>query len=179
MVSKEIFENIELKMREGVTKEEIFKELGAYDDLAGALAATPEFSAREKYKIHNFVLVIAIYCYALLKLTTSILLIKNNNLPIFSYLLTLIVPAIALVFAREIWKFKGGFYLIASLLGFSVLIRSFGEGISLYTSNDWIIWGVINFPVIIVMFLAYYLKRKLCPNLKFIGARTVNGTYKF
>ena len=179
MVSKEILIKIEQKLREGTDKEDIFRELGGGDDLATALASTPYFSQRNAYKIHNLILVAIISFYAISKFTLSVLSFKSSNLPIYIYPLTLFVPVVALLLAREIKKFRGGLYLVISMLSFALIVRTLGESFGTHTSSYWLIWAVIHLPVAIGGFLAYYLKRKLCPNLKFLGARSENGVYKF
>lgn len=187
-LSKEEFVNnskmtsiVESRLKEGATREEILREVGGTDDAARVIASTPDFKLRQKYAKLNWTLVVIIAYFALLKLVTSVSAFVHEEVPFFFLPTVLFAPGVAIYFAVQIRKFRGGFYLISGLLSISVVLNHGRSLDSVMTGyNQVLVWLSFYGPMIVGAFIAFFLKMKLCPHLGYMGAKTDSaGKYRF
>ncbi|MEA3543932.1 MAG: hypothetical protein U9R69_01780 [Thermodesulfobacteriota bacterium] len=180
MKQKEIIPKIEELLRNGLTKEQIFGELGGTDDIARSISSTPYYEKRAEYKTLNVILASMIFYYAIVNTCISGLSFISAGHPIYLFPLIFFVPICAVIFGVGILKFRGNFYLPAGLLGISVFVKSLGPEMADFNILLWVIWSAINIPLLIAIFVSFNLKKKLCPGLGFLGAKTnKSGSYIF
>lgn len=180
MKQKGIAFKTEEMLRNGLTKEQIFHELGGTDDIARTIVSIPYYEKRAQHKKLNLVLVGIIFYYGLVKLLVSAFNFMSVDLPIYLFPLTLFVPVCAVAFGIGIYKFRGYWYMPAGLFGVAALFKSLGPEMAEFSMLLWVIWLAINVPVLIGVFLSFSLKKKLCPSLGFMGAKTnESGRYLF
>lgn len=172
---------MESRLLEGVTREEVFRELGGTDDIARVIASVPDFQLRQKYAKLNWALVGIISYFALLKLTDSVSVFIDSKVPFYFFPMLLFAPGIAIYFAIQVKKFRGGFYLITGFLLIAVTINSSRTFDSLMINAKSIcLWLAIYFPLVVGCIIAFFLKKKFCPHLGYMGAKTdSSGKYKF
>jgi len=164
----------------GLTKAQIFSELGGTDDNAKILASTPTLAQREKFKTKNQILVFILFYFAAVKFAFSCYTLLSINAPIYLLPITLFVPACAIALGVGIKRFRGYLYLPVGLLGFVSIARSIDAQVVNFNLSIWAIWLAVNIPVAIGVFLAFHLKKNLCPDLGFMGAKTnKSGQYLF
>jgi len=178
---KETVNKVESRLLEGANRDDIFRELGGTDDVARVIASTPDFQLRQKYAKLNWVLVSIITYFALFKLIDSISVFLDNKLPLYFFPMLLFVPGVAIYFAIQIKIFRGGFYLIAGLLLIAVTINSGKTFDSMMINARSVgLWIAFYSPLVAGCIIAFFLKRKLCPHLGYMGAKTdSSGNYKF
>lgn len=180
MKHSELLSKVEEMLKAGFTKSEIFSELGGTDDNAKILASTPTLAQREKFKTKNQILVFIIFYFAAVKFAFSCYAFLSINAPIYLLPITLFVPACAIALGIAIKKFRGYLYLPVGLLGFVVIARSIDVQVANFNFSVWAIWFAINLPVAYGVFLAFHLKKNLCPDWGFMGAKTnESGQYLF
>jgi hypothetical protein len=172
MTSNETRRKIGDMIAEGKTKLEIFNSLGGSDDIARVVAATPDLETRKKYQKLNMILVGIIFYYAVMKFVFSVTTFVISGAPKYLFPLALLVPAAAIYVACCIKKFYGEFYLAVAMLG----LAAFSKGIDLPTDsfegNGGIISVAVQLPLMAGVVIAFILKKRLCPGLGFMGAKT-------
>ena len=178
MVDRKMLVMIENELKTGLSKKQIFYDLGKTDDLASALAAIPYYKDREKYATLNWTLVGILACVAVYKTVVSAISFLAGSLPIYLLVITLVSPAIFLVLADQVRKYRC--HIVAAALCVFNLVRS----LSAHYQGANLAEIVPLFFVLLLLsvgsVLGIYLKRKLCPHQGFLGARTDrNGTYLF
>lgn len=180
MKQKEIVLKAEEMLRNGSSKEQIFCELGGTDDIARTVASIPYYEKRKQHKTLNLVLVGIVFYYATVKLLVSAFNFMSVDVPIYLFPLTLFIPICAVVFGIGIYKFRGYWYLPAGLFGIVALLKNLGPEMAEFNMLLWAIWLAINLPLLVGVFISFNLKKKLCPSLGFMGAKTNDsGRYLF
>jgi hypothetical protein len=189
MFKRKILSSIEAGLRNGKSKSEIYRELGGTSYVAHSIAATPHFEDRRKYATQNWILVLIIAYYAALKLGFSLYAAysiyilsaaRNPSIPFVAVALlhlpsSLLFSAPPIFVAIQISRFRGLFYLIAALAGIAII----GFGIRLGLTGS-LTWMLMEAPVLVGVLLAFYLKQRLCPYLRYFGAKTdSSGRYLF
>ena len=181
MNNNEIVVLVESKLLEGVTREDIFRELGGTDDVARVIASTPDFQLRQKYAKLNWILVAIVTYLGLLKFVLYLPEFINTHFSLYFLPVLLMIPSAAIYFALQIRKFRGGCYGISGLLLVAVIVKNIRTLDSLMIDvKSFMIWLVILIPLIAGCIIAFFLKMKLCPYLGWLGAKTDSaGKYKF
>ncbi len=180
MKHKEIVLKTEEMLRNGSNKEQIFRELGGTDDIARTIASIPYYEKRKQYKTQNLILVGIVFYYAAVKLLISAFNFMSVDLPVYLFPLTLFVPACAVAFGIGIYKFRGYWYLPAGMFGIVALLKNLGPEMAEFNILLWGVWAAINLPLLVGVFISFRLKKKLCPFLGFMGAKTnESGRYLF
>ncbi len=180
MVSTESRRKIEVMIAAGRTKHEIFQTLGGTDDIARVVAATPYLESRMKYKNLNRILVGIIIYYALTKAAFSVAIIATSDVPKYLILLALPIPAAALYIAYFVNKFYGEFYSVVAMLGLAAFLKGMDLPDGSFNGKAEMIALAVQLPVLAGAVIAFVLKKRLCPALGFMGAKTdAAGNYKF
>jgi hypothetical protein len=177
MTQKEI-SSIEEKLRSGLSRGDIFRALGATDNLATQIAAVPNFGDRERYSRFNSALFVILFYTGIAQAAFPIINFLTAALPIylaFSLFFPVILSAFLIYSAFETRKFNGRFYGSSGLLCFYVFFSSLSAYSKSNELGEFFLWLVINFPILFGGFLSFYLKKKLCPYLGLWGAKT-NGS---
>lgn len=180
MTSIETRQKIENMIAEGKTKHEVFNTLGGTDDIARAVAATPDLESRKKYKNLNNILIGIIIYYALTKLVFGVAAIVASGAPKYLLPLALLIPAAAIYIAYCIKKFYGEFYLAAGLLGLAAFLKGIDLSSDSFGGNGAVISLAVQLPLLAGVGVAFILKKKLFPALGYMGAKTdAAGKYQF
>jgi len=175
MKNNEMYSRIDAGLREGKSKADIYRDLGGTDDIATAVAATPYLVDQQKYAKLNWMLVAIVVYFAVIKLVVSSINLIQLNMPVYSLPIMIFTPASAIWIAIQLRKFRGVFYLITGLMGLAVVIN----GISPESMTS-LLWSTLHMPLVGGVFLAFYLKKRLCPYLGYMGAKTDSaGKYLF
>lgn len=175
MKYNEIYSLVDTGLRDGKTKADIYREFGGTDDIASAIAATPYLVDRQKYAKLNWMLVAVVVYFAVIKLVVSSINWIHLNLPLYYLPLIIFAPAAAIWIAVQLSKFRGVFYLITGLLGLAVVIKGITP-----ESMASLVWSILHLPLVGGVFLAFFLKKRLCPYLGYLGAKTdSDGSYLF
>ena len=180
MKNKDEYSLVESGLLEGKNKVDIFRSLGGTDDFARTVAATPYFEDRKKYSKLNWMLVAIVVYFAVIKFAIITINFVQFGLPIYIFPMFLFIPAVALWIAAQLRKYRGTFYMTTGLLIIAVILNE----IKIITENlqatDIIVWSVIHIPLLFGAFLAFFLKKRLCPYLGYMGAKTdAAGKYMF
>jgi len=172
---------VELRLKEGVTREEIFREVGGTDDAARIIAATPDFESRQKNAKLNWILAGIIAYFAIFKFISSTSTYLHENVPFYFFPTVLIIPGASIYFITQILKFRGVFYMIIGLLCIGVGLNHQRSLDSVMVGpKEVIVWACVYGPMIVGALIALYLKKKLCPHLGYLGAKTDStGRYRF
>jgi len=180
MTSTETRQKIENMITEGKTKHEVFVALGGTDDIARVVAATPDLESREKYKKLNKILVGIIIYYAVIKLIFGVAALVTSGAPKYLLPLTFLVPAAAIYIAYCIKKFYGEFYLVVALLGLAAFLKGIDLSSNSFNGNGAVISLGVQLPLLAGVVIAFILKKRLCPTLGYMGAKTdAAGKYQF
>jgi len=178
MKNTENYALVESGLLEGKRKEEIFRSLGGTDDFARTVAATPYFEDRIKYAKLNWILVAIIVYFAVMKLAITTINFIQLGLPIYVFPTILFVPVVALLIADQLRKYRGNFYMVTGFFSLAVVFN--GLKIENLQTKDVVFFGIINLPLLFGAFLAFFLKKRLCPHLGYMGAKTDStGKYMF
>src|ERR1039457_6150754 len=100
--NNEIVVLVESKLLEGVTREDIFRELGGTDDVARVIASTPDFQLRQKYAKLNWILVAIVTYLGLLKFVLYLPEFINTHFSLYFLPVLLMIPSAAIYFALQI-----------------------------------------------------------------------------
>ena len=116
-----------------------------------------------------------IFYFALLKLTNSVSVFIDSKVPFYLFPMLLFAPGIAIYFAIQVKRFRGGFYLITGFLLIAVTINSSRTFDSLMINAKSIfLWLATYFPLVVGCIIAFLLKKKFCPHLGYMGAKTIH-----
>ncbi|HEX8949234.1 MAG TPA: hypothetical protein VF790_09760 [Dissulfurispiraceae bacterium] len=184
MNRKEKIEKIEESLRAGLPKGDIFRALGATDDVARSIAATPGFGDRKEYsKLNNLLFAILIYTAAAKALSTTTNLF-SSEFPMYLILmmlpLSLFYPLIAVYLAVGVKNFRGGAYALSGGFCLYLFFSSIQAYAKIDGGSELLVSLILNIPLFIGGILGFYLKRKLCPQLGLWGAKTTeSGSYSF
>lgn len=177
---EELYRLIEAGLQEGRSRGDIYRELGATDDIAKLIAGTPDFIDRERYQKLNNILVGFIIFFGVTKLVFSFLGLVQLNAPWIIFPFILFVPAIAFWLSMQIRNFRGPFYLFVGFMGFAVLIKGIPIEQEEFQQISLGLWLIFNFPLLFGAGLAFFLRKKLFPYLGMMGAKTDSlGKYLF
>jgi len=181
MNNDQITSIVESRLKEGATREEIFREVGGTDDAARIIAATPDFESRQRYAKLNWILASIIAYFAIFKFITSTSTYLHDNVPFYFFPTVLIIPGASVYFISQILKYRGIFYMIVGLLCIGVGLNHERSLDSVMVGpKEVIIWVCVYGPMIVGALTAFYLKAKLCPHLGYLGAKTdATGKYRF
>jgi hypothetical protein len=181
MNNDQITSIVESRLKEGATREEIFREVGGTDDAARIIAATPDFESRQKYAKMNWILAGIIAYFAIFKFVTSTSTYLLESVPFYIFPTVLIIPIASIYFITQILKFRGVFYLIVGLFCIGVGLNHGRDLDSVVVgSHEITAWTCIYGPMVVGALIAFYLKKKLCPDLGYLGAKTdKTGKYQF
>lgn len=178
--NSDIRKRIKTHLAEGASRADVFRELGGTDDVAREVASVPDCEAMEKYKKANYFLAAAVLYLGILKLLASWAR-YTEGAPTYSFPLVLFVPSVALFFAIQIRRYHGGFYFIgACLLAASSLNATRQLETVMIDAKAIILWVIMYLPVAAGAVLGFFLKKKLFPDLGYLGAKVdSSGKYHF
>ncbi|MBI5696887.1 MAG: hypothetical protein HZC51_14335, partial [Nitrospirae bacterium] len=169
-----------------------FKEMksarGTNDDLAKAIAFTPAFEVRAKYRKLNAMLILLLLYYGLIRTAMAVNILYHSHPKLIPAILIgpyfvlalAVAPVMAFGLAREVYRFRGYAYFTVLACGFLALndVSSIEKGLTLE--------AVLLYyaPILSAMILAAYLPGKLrLPSLfgpNRIGEqKDANGDYIF
>lgn len=178
MKNPETYALVESGLLEGKNKSDIFRSLGGTDDVARTVAATPYFEDRTKYAKLNWLLVGIVVYFAMMKFAITTINFIQLGLPIYVFPMFVFMPAVALWIATQLRKYRGTFYITTGLLSIAIILN--GLKFEDLQSKNLVFWGIINLPLLFGAFLAFFLKKRLCPHLGYMGAKTdSSGKYLF
>ena len=178
MKNTETYAQVESGLLEGKNKNEIFRSLGGTDDFARTVAATPYFEDRTKYAKLNRVLVTIVVYFAVMKFVITTVNFIQFGLPIYIFPTLLVMPVVALWIAAQLRKYRGTFYITTGLFSMAVILN--GLKFEDLQTKNLVLWGFVNLPLLFGAFLAFFLKKRLCPHLGYMGAKTDStGKYLF
>lgn len=174
MKKKEILQLIEVRLREGHSKKDIYDELllkmSPKANLLQYVAMVPDFSDRKKYQKINLFLFWTLLLIFIWKFILSILLINFFNpqtipsLILFDWI-HFVVPIFVIWVAIEVWKFRGYIYKIICMLGILDLMLNINyltKFVS-YTVFTVTLWALFTFTTLIAVILAYLIGKNVFP----------------
>jgi hypothetical protein len=180
MKNTETYAQVESELLEGKNKSEIFRTIGGTDDFARTVAATPYFEDRAKYAKLNWVLVAIVVYFSVIKFAITTINFIQLGLPIYIFPALLFMPAFALWIAAQLRKYRGSFYMITGIFSLAIILNGLKYTTENLQTKDIVLWSVIHLPILFGAFLAFFLKKRLCPYLGYMGAKTDStGKYLF
>ena len=173
MERNEALQFIDNRLRGGVSKKVIYKELLGLvpdkEDLLSYIGMFPDFSERGKYKKVNLLLFWLLIISAVLQIIYIYLLLtsslKSETLGRFIAWFIIyggVLPFLMIFFAVEVWRFRGYIYRLFAILGIVYLIMQTDA----YT--DLITWSTFNMPFVIAICLSFYIGIKAFPYHSFL-----------
>ena len=173
MKRKEALKIISEKLKEGHSKQQIYKELSSKvkfkSDLTQYLAMVPNYDDRIKYKDLNNILFSLLIFISVSKIFFSALIL--SRISIFALPFAFIVPFLSLYFAFFVWNFYGNMYRPLAMIAIAGLLKSLSNFDRLFSYN-WLgisIELAFYIPTILVIILAYYIGIKAFPYYGFWG----------
>lgn len=180
MKKQDTYSLVESELLEGNKKGDIFRSLGGTDDLARTVAATPYFEDRRKYAKLNWILVAIVVYFAVVKFAITTINFVQLGLPIYIFPTLIFIPVAALWIAEQLKKFRGTFYMTTGFFIIAIILNGMKYTAENLQTKDIIVWSVIHLPLLFGAFLAFSLKKRLCPYLGYLGAKTDSaGKYLF
>lgn len=173
MKRKEALKTISEKLKEGQSKQEIYKELSSKvkfkSDLTQYLAMFPSNDDRIKYSALNKTLFSLLIFISISKVIFSALILSRISL--FALPFALLVPFLSLYFAYFVWNFWGNMYRPLGMLAIAGLLKSLSNIDQIFSYNWLGVTVEISFyiPTILVIILAYYIGIKAFPYYGFWG----------
>jgi hypothetical protein len=173
MTEKEIITAIEKGLAQGKSKHDLFmelkKEVQYTTDIYRCLGSIAEPHLKKQYRVSNMFLFFLLIYYGLMKAATGLLIVQG--LPLFMYILVLLIPSITWYLAYKVWLFRGPTYHLLFLLGIAVLCKS-AAGLAdvQYTSVTLIIDVVTGYlPICAIIGLSYRIRTKVFSYYSFWG----------
>jgi len=174
MKSREALRIIDKKIKDGLTKKEIFTELTGKvkfrTDLLQMLAMVPDPELRSNHMFLNRLLFTLLIIVAGVRIISGLYFVINTSLLLLPFLLFGVLMAV--FFAYMVWNFRGNVYRILGLFGIVELLKSLSniEVWNSYTSLDWILNLLLNYiPVSLIVILSFYIGFKVFPYYGFWG----------
>lgn len=163
---KEAIQLIEQKLAKGLKKRLILEELSEeYMDRSAIekfVAMTIGEETKNKYRSLNILLVILLITVGIPKLILGIVIL--SEISVYATLIALFLPVINIIFAVEIYKFRGYAYKIVGFLGIFSIVKNINY---IFTNG---LWGLIEFLLVTtIIVLAFYLGSKMFPNYTITG----------
>ncbi|MCZ4696466.1 hypothetical protein DWB61_17520 [Ancylomarina euxinus] len=165
---KEVNKTIKDKVNQGVSRIEILNELSEkYFDkktLSMLIAATPDPTRIEKYKLLNNILLGLIFITIISKILLGFFIFSQISTALIP--LAFLFPILNFMFAFEVSKYKGYIYNILGVITVAGIFNVLGK------INENIFFGVIDIMIgILIAGLAFYLGNKMFPNYGLIGPK--------
>ena len=180
MTDKKTIVEIERKLAQGISKKQIFVDLGGADDLATAIASAPYYGDRKRYGTLNALLVAILLYAAIIKITSTILAVHEHHLPIYVAFFGSFYPSVFAYLAFQIAHFRGWAYLPAALFCLVLFLHNLEPTFSQFKGSAFVINLLLIAPLLPGLVIGLHLRRRLCPHLGFVGARTdKTGRYNF
>ncbi len=174
MNRKDALKAIEQRLQEGKSKQEICSELSSKvkyrSDLMQYIAMVPSCEDRLKYKKLNLLLFSLLIVISVLKVLTAIIFFSKMS--VYLLPIALIVPFISLYFAVMIWNYRGNMYRILAMLGVAGILNSLSQmkAFNSYSFSEITVEVLLNYlPGFVIIYLAYYIGRKVFPYYNFWG----------
>ncbi len=168
-------------LRAGTSRGDIFRTLGATDDVATQMASVPSFEDRTRYSRLNRIYFGILVYTSIAKAVFPIVNTTLNSLPLFTIIFPLFISAYLMYGAFEVNKFHGRFYALSGFFCIYICLSSFSAYmVHSHELESVLLMLVVNIPILFGGILGLYLKKKLCPYLGFWGAKTDrSGHYLF
>ena len=177
---KESAESVEVLLKAGVSRKEIFQQLGGTDDLARIIALVPSYENRKKYNRENLVLIVVLVYLALMKLVTSVATVASVGAPKYIILFALLHVFLVLYLAVHVSRFRGWAYPLSGLICLYVIMMSLNRIISEVQGVPLLVNILALLPLAAGTVLGFKLKKNLCPDVGFLGAKIdADGKYLF
>jgi hypothetical protein len=176
MNKKEALKTIEINIRNGLSKIDIYHELSPKvtntTDLKNYLAMVPDQKDRNKYHKINLLLIGSLVLYFVWKICYAFLIIVSFNsnrivsLLLFEWLF-FILPIFILIYGFYAWEFRGFIYnLLCVVCVFDIGVYFMSNNFSIASIVFFIIYA---FPIVLVFCLAFYISKKVFPYYKWNG----------
>jgi len=173
---KEALKFIEAKLREGFSKQEIYKELSTKiylkSDLLQYLAMVPDPEKRIKFRTINLILFALLIFITILKILTALVFFARISAWLIP--LSFIIPFVAIFLAVEVKKFRGYIYRPLGLLGIASLFQSLShiEDLGRMNPGQLIFEFIVGYlTTILVIVIAFYISAKAFPYYGFLGLK--------
>ena len=165
---KEVIKVIGEKVNQGVSRAEILNELSEiYFDrksLSILIAATPDPTKIEKYKLLNNILLGLIFITIISKILLEFFIFSQVSIALT--LGAFLFPILNFMFAFEVSKYKGYIYNILGMITVAGIFNVLGK------INENIFFGVVDIMIgILIAGLAFYLGNKIFPNYGLVGPK--------
>jgi hypothetical protein len=173
-------ESVEVLLKAGVSRKEIFQQLGGTDDLARIIALVPSFENRKKHRRENLVLIVVLVYIALMKFFTAVATVAAAGAPKYIILFALLQVFLVLYLAVHVSRFRGWAYPLSGLICLYVISMSLNKTITEVQGVPLLITMLTLLPLAAGTVLGFKLKKNLCPDVGFLGAKTdTDGKYLF
>jgi len=165
---KEVIKVIGEKVNQGVSRTEILNELSEkYFDkktLSMLIAATPDPTRIEKYKLLNNILLGLIFITIISKILLGLFIFSQVSIALIP--LAFLFPILNILFAFEVSRYKGYIYNILGIITLAGIFNMLGK----MGENG--VFGIIDIIIgLLIAGLAFYVGNKMFPNYGLIGPK--------
>lgn len=174
MNQKEALKTISQKLGTGQSKQEVFNELlpkiQFKSDLIKYLAMVPNYEDKIKYRNLNLLLFLLLCFCAISKFVIALLILSRISLIALPF--AFLVPIITIWFAVFVWNFRGNMYRLIGIITFAGVLKRLSNIKQFLTyTPSLMIADTIFFwiPVILIIFIAFYIGLKAFPYYGFWG----------
>ena len=165
---KELIQVIEEKLESKISREEILKELSEqYFDkktIAMMIASMPNLERKERFKVHNNVLLGLLVFIIFIKLSTGITLLSSVS--VYLIPVAFLFPIVTIWLAVEVYHYKGYIYRAIGLLAIASALNTLAN---LNTAEFLSQIGIISSLTIAAY--SFYIGYNLFPNYGMFGPK--------
>ena len=165
---KEALSKIQDRLQKNVSRQEILDELSEQyyekSTIAQLIASTPDPQIKEQYKNLNNLLLGLLALTVLVKILTGIFLLSSVS--VFLTPLAFVLPFMSILFAWEVWQYRGYIYNILGLLAIAGMLQTASK------VKEFDAYFIIDVLIALsISGLAFYLGKKMFPHYGFFGPK--------